>query len=154
MDGVCRGGDIGMKIGDATGSARFYEQWALEEGFEFLLLEPFHDFGYVLGAAAGAEEEGVVGFDQDQVMDAEGGNEFFGGPEKIARGVGGESGAGGKVSAGFGEQLVYGVPGADVAPADGGGDDGHRNVGIAGFASGFDEGVIDRDIFELGINFL
>ena len=35
---------------------------------DMMLLEPFHDFGYVLGAVAGAEQEGVVGFDQDQVV--------------------------------------------------------------------------------------
>src|SRR5277367_7124919 len=124
---------------------------ASEEGFEFLLLEPFHDFGYVLGAAAGAEEDGVVGFDQDHIVDAEGGDEFFRGPEKISGGVFGEGGAGGKVGTGLGEHLVDGVPGADVAPADVGGDDGDGDGGAAvwgaggcaGFAGGFDDGVID-----------
>src|SRR5580698_6404147 len=43
---------------------------ALEEGIAFLLFEPFYDFGYVLGAGAGAEEQSVVGFDQDHIVDA------------------------------------------------------------------------------------
>jgi hypothetical protein len=43
---------------------------ASEEGIAFLLFEPFYDFGHVLGAGAGAEEEGVVGFNQDHIVDA------------------------------------------------------------------------------------
>ena len=43
-----------------------------------VLLEPFYDFGHVLGAAARAEEDGVVGFDQDHIVDAESSDKFLG----------------------------------------------------------------------------
>jgi hypothetical protein len=49
----------------------FERAWRrLEQGFSFLGFEGFDDLGYVLGAVAGADEDGVVGFDQDNVVDA------------------------------------------------------------------------------------
>ena len=57
---------------------------SLQQGFAVLLLEPFNDFGYVLGAVARAEEDGVAGFDEDHVLDAQSNDEFFGGPEEVS----------------------------------------------------------------------
>ena len=45
--------------------------------------EVLDDFGYVLRVLAVAEENGVGGFDQDQIFHADGGDEFFGTPEVI-----------------------------------------------------------------------
>jgi hypothetical protein len=59
----------------------------LYEIFSFLLLEVLHDFAYVLRAVAGADQDGVVGFDYYQVIDADGGYEFFRAPEVVAGGV-------------------------------------------------------------------
>ena len=45
------------------------------------------EFGDVLGAIAGADEDGVGRFDDDEVFDADGRDEFRGTPEEISEGV-------------------------------------------------------------------
>lgn len=96
----------------------------LQQVFEFVLLEPFYDFGDILRAIARAEEDGVGGFDEDKIANSDGSDEFFWTPEIISTGVEGEGWAGGNVCCGMGgEQFENGVPGADIAPADFCGDD-------------------------------
>src|ERR1700723_3387354 len=141
----------------------------LKQGFLFFLFEPFDDLGDVLGATARAEEDGVVGFDQNQIADAEGGDEFLRGPEKIPGGIKSEGWAGGEISARLGEQFVDGVPGADVTPADFRGDYrnasprktsrrssfvARRRCGLTAFGGGFVDCVIHRNVFELRVDFL
>lgn len=48
------------------------------------ILEPGDDFGDVLGAVAGAEENGVVGFDEDEIVDADGSDKFLCAPKIIS----------------------------------------------------------------------
>jgi hypothetical protein len=131
-----------------------------------MLFEEFDGLGDVLGVVAGAEEDGVAGFDEDEVADADGSDEFFGSPEKIAGGIGGETGTGGGVSLRrIGEKLEDGGPGADVAPADFGWnhkDAGRNRSGDIFFggnaavdfsaASGLHDGVVDGDALEFGVD--
>ena len=51
--------------------------------------EPLHDFGDFLSAIAGADEEGVGSFHDDEIIYPEGGDKFCGTPEKIAISVDG-----------------------------------------------------------------
>jgi len=44
--------------------------------------QPVHDFGDTLGAVARADEQGVRRFDDNQIPDADCGEEFFRGPQK------------------------------------------------------------------------
>ena len=48
------------------------------------IFEVFDDFGDVLGAVAGADEKCVRGFDDDEVFDADRGDEFARAVEEIA----------------------------------------------------------------------
>ena len=43
----------------------------LQQAREFLFFEMFHDFADVLGAVARAEQDGVVCFYEDQILDAD-----------------------------------------------------------------------------------
>ena len=100
-----------------------YFKRTLEQIFFALLFEPFHDFADVLGTMAGAEQDGVVGFDEDHILNAEDGDEFVWRPDEISGGVESETGARGEILSGPREQLVDGVPRANIAPADIGRDD-------------------------------
>ena len=66
-----------------------------------MVLEVLDDASDVLGAVAGTEEQGVVGFDEDEVVDTDGSDEFRGAPEIVAFGIEGEDRAGGNVGAGL-----------------------------------------------------
>src|SRR5579859_2118531 len=124
----------------------------LEQVFALLRFEVFDDFGDVLSAVAGNDEERVGGFDDNEIIDADGGDEFRRAVEQIAGGVERVAFASENIFAGFfGEQFVDGGPGADVAPADFSGDD--ENLRRAGLLRGvFQDGVIHGNIFELGID--
>src|ERR1700722_7645071 len=127
--------------------------WArLQEVFEAALFEPFYDFGDVLRAVAGADQEGIGSFDDDEVAYTDGGDEFRGTPDKISFGFEHVACAGEDVLVcGVGGFFVDVGQGADVAPADVGGN--HENAGRGFFASsGFENGVIDGDVFEVRIN--
>src|SRR6266850_909740 len=56
----------------------------LQKILELLRLQEFNEFGDVLGAVAGDDEERVGGFDDDEVVDTDGGDEFRGAVEEIA----------------------------------------------------------------------
>src|SRR5215470_17131233 len=78
----------------------------LEQAFELAVFEGLNDFGDVLGAFAGTHEERVGRFDDDEIFDTDGSDEFAGAPEKIAGGVEGKGSAGGNVVAGLGGEEV------------------------------------------------
>ena len=81
---------VGVKICGEVQSARFGGPashlgpgWELQEAVQFLIFQPFDDLADVLRAFARAEQEGVVGLDDYEVMNADGGDKLFGTPEKI-----------------------------------------------------------------------
>ncbi len=124
----------------------------LEQVFALLLFQIFHDFGDVLGAIARADKESVRRFDDDEVVDADGSDEFRWAPEEVARGVKHVARAGENVFAVFlGEEFVDGCPGADIAPGDFRWDD--KNLRRAGLLRGaLENRVVDGNVFEFGIN--
>src|SRR5882724_3384242 len=119
----------------------------LQKILELLRLQEFNEFGDVLGAVAGDDEERVGGFDDDEVVDTDGGDEFRGAVEEIAGRVERVAGADENIFSGLlGEEFIHGGPGADIAPADFCGDD--EDLWRAGLLRGaFEDGVIHRDIF-------
>src|ERR1700735_4544946 len=83
----------------------------LRAGRGFLLFKIFYDFTDVLGAVARTDEDGVVCFHDDQIMDADGGDEFPRSPEVISAGVERKGRAGGNVRAAVRrEQIVNRAP--------------------------------------------
>src|SRR5262249_41799533 len=104
------------------------------------------------GAIAGADKERVIRFDDDEVIDANGGDEFRGAVEKIARSIERLPRARENIFVWLlGEQLVDGGPGANVAPTNFSREDEDlRRAGLLGGA--LDDGVIHGNVFEFLIN--
>ena len=73
----------------------------LEKGAALLFVEPFDDFADVLGAFAGADEQGIVGFDDDKILHADGGDELFRSPEVVTVRVEREGRPSGDIGAGL-----------------------------------------------------
>ena len=118
----------------------------------FLRFELLHDAADVLGAVARADQQSVGGVDDDQIANAHRRDELVRAPEEVARGVERKEAARRNVFAWLcGEQFVDGGPGADVAPADGGGKDEDR-AAAAVARGGFEDGIVDGDVFELRID--
>ena len=128
------------------------EDRPLQEIFAFLVFKNLREFGDVLGAVAGDDEEGVWSFDDDEAFDAYCGDEFAGAVKEIAGSVESVASTGKDVFAGlFGQEFINGVPGADIAPADFSGDD--EDLWRIGLLRGaFEDGVVHGNVFELGID--
>src|SRR5713226_6907374 len=99
------------------------EQWirmgahSQEEG-KLFSFEPLHNFANVLRAVTGAEQQGLVGFDDDEIANPDSGNKFLGAPKEVAVSVERNESSGRNVFSGLArQQFVDGGPGANVAPA-------------------------------------
>src|ERR1700689_3594500 len=87
-----------------------------------LFLKPLHNFADVLRTVTGAEEQRVVGFDEDEIADADGGDKFLRAPEIVTAGIERERRARGNIRAALRRQkFVNSGPRTDVAPTDLGG---------------------------------
>src|ERR1700689_2527098 len=113
-----------------------------------LFLKPLHNFADVLRTVTGAEEQRVVGFDEDEIADADGGDKFLRAPEIVAVGIERERSASGNIRAALRRQnFVTGTPGADVAPTYLSGN--HKHARRATSTRGrLHDGVIHRNIFQ------
>jgi len=120
----------------------------------FAVFEGFYDFGDVLGAVTGADQQGVGCFDHDEAGNADCSDVFAGAPEEIAFGIERVAGSGKNIFRGMlGEEFVNRGPGADVAPTHFGGDDEDAQ-GAGALSGAFEDGVIDRNIFESWVDAL
>src|SRR6266550_2842712 len=90
----------------------------LKQPKKFFSFEPLHNFSDVLRAVAWAEQQRILGFDDDQIANSDGGDKLLGAPQEIAVGVERREASGGYIFSGFArQQLIHGCPGADIAPA-------------------------------------
>ena len=120
--------------------------------FLLLFFQFFDDFADVLGAIARTNQQGVGRLHDDEIVNADGGDEFARAPEEISRGVERQAWTGENILAWlFGEKFVDRGPGADVAPADFGGNDEDARLALLA-SGGFEDGVVDGNIFELRID--
>src|SRR5580692_5848580 len=120
----------------------------LQQFGELSLFERLYDFGDVLRAVAGDDQKRVGSFYDNEVADADGGDEFRRAVEKIAGGIESQAVTGHDVVAGvFCEEFVDRGPGADVAPADVGGDDVYlRRAFLARRV--FEDCIVDGNVFQ------
>src|ERR1700730_16993804 len=123
-----------------------------EQIFAAIFFEPLHDFSDVLGALTRANQQRVRSLDYDEIVDTHGGHELRSAPEKIPTCLQGVSVAWQNIVAGiFREQFVNGGPGADVAPADLGGNDEYgRSARLA--RCRLQDSVVHRNVLQLGID--
>src|SRR5215468_5437212 len=104
MAGTSRGCE---EFGVAAGQIPTPVRTELEQAPAVCVFKGFDDFGDVLGAVAGTDEKGVGSLDDDEVFDADSGDEFARAPKKIAGSVEGEGSIGRNVVAGLrGEEIV------------------------------------------------
>lgn len=110
-----------------------------------MFLEEFDEFADVLGLIAVEDEEGVGSVDDDEVLDAEQGDEFTGGIDVAAGGILKEGiGAGGIAGGIVLLEFVDGAPGADIIPAEFRGGDADDGFFF------FEDGVVDGDVLAEG----
>src|SRR5579885_819521 len=119
----------------------------LEKIFAAGFFEPLDEIADLLGAASVGNEQCVGSIDDDQVLDAEQGDELFAGIDVVSRT---------RLNQGIGAgcvalrvalvELVNGVPASDVVPADVAGGD------ACDVRSSLKNGIIDRDVFATGKN--
>src|SRR5713226_3336977 len=122
-----------------------------EEG-KLFSFEPLHNFANVLRAVTGAEQQGLLGFDDDEITNPDRCNELLRAPQEITARVERHESSGRNVFSGLArEQFVDGGPGADVAPTHFCGQD--KNTWRGGTARGrFENRVVHGNVFKLGID--
>jgi len=91
----------------------------LEELFSFLVFQRFDDFGDVLGALPGANEQCIRRINHHKVTHADDRDELIRAPQEIALGVDGMAVTRKDILARMlCDEFMDRSPGADVAPAD------------------------------------
>src|SRR6266853_3457878 len=121
-----------------------------EEG-KLFSFEPLHNLADILRAVARAEQQCVLGFDDNEIANPDRGDEFLGTPQEIAARIERHEASGGYVFSGFArQQFVDSGPGADVAPAYFSGQ--NKNAWRGGTARRrFENRVVHGNVFKLGI---
>ena len=125
-----------------------------DQFFQLLFVEVLYDFAYVLALIASCDEQGVLGFDDDEIIHSDKGNELFRMYE-VAFGMEGEAiGRGNDVlsfSPVTAPMLVESSPRAEVVPPERRWDAENSRVALALARARLQHSVVDADVLAFRI---
>ena len=143
----------------SAGGAKYHNGLLRKKGIYSSFLSFFSSRALTILLTSWARSRGQISkcirrFNHDEVMYADGGDEFIGTPKEIACGVECMAVAGKDIFVSLPcDKFVYGGPGADVAPTNLRGN--HENAAGAFFTRGaLQNSKVHRNIFELSVDSL